>query len=299
MPLILLSGFPSSGKTYRANQLQSAFGAKISTSSDPRISRLKVHVVNDESLGLSRDAYHLARTEKDARATQTSAIKRLIGRDTIVISDSLNYIKGFRYQLYCEAKAVQTPSCVIHVGTPIEKCREINTQLLKDDTASGGYNDEDFENLIFRYEEPNGMTRWDSPLFTVLYEDDTPPIDEIWNALIGTDGKAKVVKPNQATVLTPAAPSNLLYELNKTTSDVLAAVTVYQADHVGETGGTVSVPDTGGAVVELPAATVTGAQLQRLRRSFIALNRHYTGLESGRLKVLFVEYLNDELGKLG
>lgn len=45
------------------------------------------------------------------------------------------------------------------------------------------------------------MTRWDSPLFTVLDEDEVPPCDEIWEALVGSDGKAKVVRPNQATVL--------------------------------------------------------------------------------------------------
>lgn len=100
----------------------------------------------------------------------------------------------------------------MHVGTPIEKCREINKQLLADEDKDGGYEEEDFENLIFRYEEPNGMTRWDSPLFTVLDEDETPPFDQIWEALVGSDGKVKVVRPNQATVLvwnlaSPAGPS--------------------------------------------------------------------------------------------
>lgn len=45
------------------------------------------------------------------------------------------------------------------------------------------------------------MTRWDSPLFTVPYDDATPPCEEIWNALIGTEGEPKKVKPNQATVI--------------------------------------------------------------------------------------------------
>jgi tRNA uridine 5-carbamoylmethylation protein Kti12 len=44
-----------------------------------------------------------------------SAVKRLLSRDDIVIADGLNYIKGFRYQLYCEAKALQTPSCVVRL----------------------------------------------------------------------------------------------------------------------------------------------------------------------------------------
>lgn len=57
--------------------------------------------------------YREARTEKDARAAEYSAVKRALDRDTIVVADGLNYIKGFRYQLYCEAKAVQTLSCVV------------------------------------------------------------------------------------------------------------------------------------------------------------------------------------------
>jgi tRNA uridine 5-carbamoylmethylation protein Kti12 len=45
------------------------------------------------------------------------------------------------------------------------------------------------------------MTRWDSPLFIVVEEDATPPCDQIWEALIGNDGKTKLVKQNLATVL--------------------------------------------------------------------------------------------------
>jgi protein KTI12 len=80
-------------------------------------------------------------------------------------------------------------------------CRENNARLLADSATERGYAEEDFENLVFRYEEPNGMTRWDSPLFTVVYEDDTPPFEQIWEAMIGSDGQRKIVKPNAATVL--------------------------------------------------------------------------------------------------
>lgn len=72
-----------------------------------------MHLINDQTLGVSRSVYHTARAEKDARAEEYSAVKRVLSRDDIVIADGLNYIKGFRYQLYCEAKAVQTPSCVV------------------------------------------------------------------------------------------------------------------------------------------------------------------------------------------
>ncbi|OCL04293.1 chromatin associated protein KTI12 [Glonium stellatum] len=292
MPLVLISGYPSSGKTHRSNQLREFFNHKIVASNDPRVSRLKVHHINDQTLGVSRDVYRTAKAEKDARAEEYSAVKRVLSRDDIVIADGMNYIKGFRYQLYCEAKALQTPSCVVHVGTPIEKCREINARLLVDKETDGGYAEEDFENLVFRYEEPNGMTRWDSPLFTVLDQDETPPFENIWEAIVGSDGKAKIVRPNQATVLKPATEQNYLYELDKTTSDVLSHILVWQKDHVGEEGGEVLIP---GAEkhIELPGSPMTLPQLQRIRRQFITMNRQHS-LSKSRIKGLFVDYLNDQ-----
>ena len=65
---------------------------------------------------MPRSVYRTAKAEKDARAEEYSAVKRLLSRDDIVIADGLNYIKGFRYQLYCEAKALQTPSCVVSMS---------------------------------------------------------------------------------------------------------------------------------------------------------------------------------------
>ena len=120
MPLIIFSGLPSSGKTTRALQLQTALEAKIGTS----LRKFKVHVINDDSLGINREVYRgmatkgdsnilEARSEKAARATFYSAIQRILSKDDIVIADGMNYIKGFRYQLFCEAKALATPHCVV------------------------------------------------------------------------------------------------------------------------------------------------------------------------------------------
>ena len=103
------------------------FNSKIGNATEPHIRRLSVSHINDQSLGLIRKVYREVRSEKDARAAEYSAVKRDLGRDTIIVADGLNYIKGFRYQLYCEAKAVHTPSCVVSVTLP--SYRYITTKL--------------------------------------------------------------------------------------------------------------------------------------------------------------------------
>ena len=46
--------------------------------------------------------------------------------ERIVIVDSLNYIKGYRYELYCLSKHVKTPQCVLHCDVAPEDARAWN-----------------------------------------------------------------------------------------------------------------------------------------------------------------------------
>jgi protein KTI12 len=248
-------------------------------------------------------------SEKDARAKVYGETKRLLSRNDFVVLDAAggNYIKGWRYQLYCEAKAVRTPSCVVHVGTSVDQARAVNEERLqlRDDggnqepTVEGideqPYERETWDNLVFRYEEPNAFTRWDSPLFTVVWEDLTPPCGDIWDAMIGTEGKAVTVRPNAATVMKPNIGEGYLHELDRRTQDVLSRITAWSKDHVGEGGGEVVVDETGGkkVLVELPANGIGLPALQRLRRQYISMNRQ-TAVSVSRITESFVDYLNDQ-----
>lgn len=40
-------------------------------------------------------------------------MQRQMGTDTILIIDSLNYIKGFRYQMYCAAREMKIRVCTV------------------------------------------------------------------------------------------------------------------------------------------------------------------------------------------
>ena len=65
--------------------------------------------------------------EKNTRAKIRSETDRNLTKSTAVILDSLNFVKGYRYELWCLARAAGTKCCVLWVDTPIEVCREWNT----------------------------------------------------------------------------------------------------------------------------------------------------------------------------
>lgn len=51
--------------------------------------------------------------EKSGRANLFAAVTRSLKADTITICDSLNYIKGFRYQMYCAAREAHARVCTV------------------------------------------------------------------------------------------------------------------------------------------------------------------------------------------
>ncbi|KAK4948561.1 kti12, chromatin associated [Elasticomyces elasticus] len=144
MPLIIITGLPCSGKTHRAQQIAADLKAYISA--DPASSKRTIQIINSHhastdlptdpnkstiSESLRDQIYNSAAQEKNARAAEFSAIKRAVSKDNIVIADGLNYIKGYRYQLWCEAKAAGTRCCVVHVAAQEDECNKWNRERLR------------------------------------------------------------------------------------------------------------------------------------------------------------------------
>lgn len=78
-----------------------------------------------------------SRAEKPARATFYSAVIRAMGKDTIVIADGMNYIKGSRYQMYCQAREVSVRTCTVSggeargIGRPGPPLAPVDARLLR------------------------------------------------------------------------------------------------------------------------------------------------------------------------
>ncbi|PHZ08314.1 chromatin associated protein KTI12 [Rhizopus microsporus ATCC 52813] len=280
MPLIVLTGYPSSGKTQRTNEIKEYLTKKLAGENKS----LRIHIIDDHSLHVPKTAYKDAREEKKARGALLSAVERLLSKDDIVIADGLNYIKGFRYQLYCVARAIGTPHCVVHTGVPADIAKEWNTS--RNDER---YDDIVFDELVSRYEEPDERNRWDSPLFTIIYDDKEIPGDKLWDAVI----LKKPPPPNKSTVSKPVSSTNYVYELDKATLEIINAF-VEQQKELGPGGMPMTVPRSTVKVIN-PSRTVTLSELRRLRKQFVTYNKMNTTLDVNRLGDVFVEYLNTNL----
>lgn len=155
--------------------------------------------------------------------------------------------------------------------------------------------------LTTRFEEPSALTRWDTPLYTILWTDASPPTSQIHREVIlgiRRDGKTlAAVRPNAATVLAPASEEGYLHVLDRVTQGVLGQVSAHQATHPDSMGGAlaVAVPgsglgrdeesggkrgnDGGRLELQLPTQTLSMPHLQRLRRQFTALQRQQMGAQ--------------------
>lgn len=89
MPLIIMTGFPSSGKTRRSKELAEFFRERGKT----------VHIVSENiaipKAGFTKNEYYAdSQKEKVVRSDLKSETVRLLTKDNVVILDGGNYIKG-------------------------------------------------------------------------------------------------------------------------------------------------------------------------------------------------------------
>lgn len=271
MPLIIMCGFPCSGKSKRAHELKNYLENRGKT----------VHLAGDDNNSLDRNGvYSASVNEKEARGLLKSAVERLISRDDIVILDSLNYIKGYRYELYCVAKAHKTTHCIVHCDTSKEICSGWNK------TREKRYNDELLDALIMRFEPPESRNRWDSPLFVIQVDDDLP-FDSIYDALVNRVPPP----PNQATQPQPLSATNFLYELDKITQEIVTALINSQRTFVP--GDHITVPGTSEKVILNRTAHM--AELRKIRRQFITYTKMHPVEDTKKIANMFVQYLNSSL----
>ncbi|QLG72615.1 hypothetical protein HG535_0D03230 [Zygotorulaspora mrakii] len=310
MPLILLTGYPCTGKTTVARELVALLQKRLE--SDPQLAKKNYNIIyhSDKSLGIKHSDYISSKNERKLRSEIISAVKRDLTKTNIVIVDSLNYIKGFRYQLHCEVKNVSTTYCLIQTMCPVDQILEWNQQRGEPEDV---WDRELLDQLIQRYEEPNAQTRWDSPLFPVLTTQDSISdfIDDITVAVFNRaansrDSLSKALqKPNSATILKPASQTNFIQKLDSETTLVVKKIMnhIKTLQSIGNSNcsarvivseGVTDINDDNCFYVDLPTISISLPHLQRLKRQFVTLNK-LRDMDEKRIVPLFADYLSKNL----
>jgi protein KTI12 len=101
MPLCLLVGCPSSLKSTRARELKEFFEKE---------KQKTVYIVSENDIirntaSDKNKVYLESAREKMIRAELKSNSLRLLNKNDLIIIDGLNYIKGYRYEIYCATKS--------------------------------------------------------------------------------------------------------------------------------------------------------------------------------------------------
>jgi protein KTI12 len=149
MPLVVMVGPPCSGKTFNA--------LKIKTFIEKEKGK-EVFLINEEYLStVKEEAYKDSTSEKMHRAKLKSEAEKFLDDKSVVILDSLNYIKGYRYELYCIVRNLKTRHCLVYCQTDLETCLKLNTNQ-NNELNSSPYSEELLRDLFSRMEVPNSKS---------------------------------------------------------------------------------------------------------------------------------------------
>lgn len=327
--LIIICGTPCSGKTTVSTMLRQQieqhntslsvvqvtdFDAAISSSSSTPLAPMAPIQTADNQRQPQQPAHlprkHLYKdfaTEKKTRAQlRTNVDRALSSPNTVVIVDSLNYIKGFRYELFCIAKTLSVSYAVIHTTASKEECAQRDSQK---DTENEQWGPDLLNSLCNRFETPQQKNRWDSPLYTIDSQND--PIDSysetLQDIIDGLSGKNKNSKKKNSS-----ASSKGMKKLNASMASkfntIPAVNDLGNIDRVSRSAedfiidmmhkDTLSV----GQCVQVPNSTVsvqfqripTANELRDMRRSFLNYCRMHPlpAAASSQDSVLLGSYLS-------
>ncbi|CAA6661234.1 unnamed protein product [Spirodela intermedia] len=307
MALVVICGQPCSGKSKAAACLAGALKESEA--------RQTVRIVDESSLhrGLNENMT----AEKNLRGVLRSEVDRSVSKDSIIIVDSLNNIKGYRYELWCLARAAGIRYCVLFCDVEENICRQWNRE--RGERGESTYDEKIFSDLVRRFERPDRRNRWDSPLLSFCHsevifhetEESSPAIVEAVSYLTKKiDSKSRDVRILQPTIATQnvrTTEANSLYEMDRATQEVISVIVETQSQGLGGTASRISF---GQHLPTISFLHLTHLSVQRsvglpelrnLRRTFIKLTGQASlsgpppPTDADSAKRMFIEYLNREL----
>ncbi|KRZ23356.1 Uncharacterized protein T4B_12183 [Trichinella pseudospiralis] len=212
MSLVMITGYPCSGKTMLARALKNAL-----TEAEGNNKQV-LHISDDDFPRFHRSIYEKPYEEGQLRSFLKSEVVKNLKADTIVIMDSLNYLKSFRYELYCAAKAAQVSYFLIRCGNKGWRSSFFN--MIRPQEMR--YKLTTVHDLVKRYELPEERNKWDQIQYTFCLMEELVP--ECAKKLYPLILQGKKLTSNRSTEAQPLASAEFLSELDRLTSAINTAI---------------------------------------------------------------------------
>ena len=271
MPLLVMVGGPCSGKSTRAKQVRDYLAS---------VHQQDVQIVSEELLDLNKQTYLQDPTkEKILRACLKSNTEKYLSSDRIVILDAMNYIKGFRYELYCLARNAQTTLCLLYCDSDLDVCQ----QICEKQDYENPHPPHLFTDYAQRMETPDPAKRWDKPLF-IVRQNEEAPFEQIAKALM--EGS----KPRDPVSTKPEVDNgqDFVFLLDKHCQAVLTFIQ-QSGQQVGDT--LTGVPGSSAKSNYKVVKVLSVLELKRLKKEFLSLAKmHPPKVE--HIADAFLEFLN-------
>ncbi|KAL6049141.1 kti12, chromatin associated [Balamuthia mandrillaris] len=322
MPLVVMCGIPASGKTTRAQELERFLKEQCGKST---------LLINEESLHINKkDTYKDNFSEKNTRATLKAAVERHLTREVVVIIDSLNYIKGYRYELYCIARSQRTPHCIVlhalsflsllffksklqqsrrravlasffsflpsgdrccHYFHPLPK--QVYCNVPRETARQWNQNREDALNEALFEDLAN---RFEEPNDRNRWDNPlfvlTPEEPTCLEEVRAALFDRVSKAPNLATIPQKLSDTNFVYEMDKRTKEIVSAILQAQSESA-VLGDNIVVPHTTQTVRLVRKLTMP--ELRRMRAQFQKITQLHPPKSLEEIGQLFVCYINTSL----
>ena len=249
MALVVLCGFPGSGKTLLASNLESLFEA----------SHHPCEIVSETRV--EEGNYTSTRLETQGRSDFKASIRRALAPDKIIIADGLNFIKGFRYELFCIAREQNLRFCCCFCDVDPELARE---------RSISRYGEKVINDLLGRMETPTEKNKWDKPLFVVKDSNDKEMLNKIVETALSKSSQLSTKKATQTAIASASVNDKIDKEVNKFCEELLRIQTT------APVGSKVTIC----GVPYLIKKQLNSGQLKRAKREFADRAKSMTDIKN-------------------
>ncbi|KDD75162.1 chromatin associated protein KTI12, partial [Helicosporidium sp. ATCC 50920] len=262
-----------------------------------------VVIIGEESLGLLRNqAYKDGHVEKTTRSLIKSEVDRRLAPNVTVVVDSINGIKGYRYEIWCIARSARTKFATLHVDATPSQCREWNMGRPEAERYTAAILDD----LLGRFERPDSRNRWDMPLITARPAEGEANVREAIDlVLVAVDPNtetipragiaSKALEPTVATTNAPLSSTNLLHEIDRMSQDIIQCIMTAQTESSSGVAECVQCPN--GITLRMHRPMPL-QELRRHKRDFMKLVTNVVMTQvptAASATTMFVDYLKQRL----